>query len=238
MAGVKEFGEDRIPAAAAGVTFYMLLAIFPALGAFVSLYGLFGDVDAARRQVLVLAGLLPGGALSVLSEELNRLSAANHGTLGLAFAVSLAVSIWGSNAGAKAMIDGLNVAYEARERRGFIRVTLVSLGFTIGVLALLIAAAAFSIDAPRLMNAFGLPHFESMGVLRWPILWAVTTGLISMLYWLGPSRPLERWRWIVPGAAFAAAAWLAMSGVFSWYVGNFGHYDKTYGSAGRPSSVS
>ena len=84
------------------------------------------------------------------------------------------------------------------------------------------------------MNAFGLPHFESMGVLRWPILWAVTTGLISMLYWFGAfARPLRRWRWIhVPGAAFAAAAWLAMSGVFSWYVGNFGHYDKTYGSLG------
>ena len=142
MAAVKEFGEDRIPAAAASVTFYMLLAIFPApLGAFVSLYGLFGDVGTARRQVLALAGLLPGGALSVLSEELNRLSAANHGTLGLAFAISLAVSIWGSNAGAKAMIDGLNVAYEARRAA---RLHSGHAGLSgihkIGVLALLIAA--------------------------------------------------------------------------------------------------
>jgi membrane protein len=229
---VESFNEDRIPAAAAGITFYLLLAIFPALAAFVSLYGLVGDVDGARRQLSVLGGLLPDGAIGVLSEELGRLASTNHGSLSMAFVISLVVSIWSSNAGARAMIDGLNVAYESKERRGFIGVTLVSLAFTIGVIALTIIAAALSIDAPAMMRALGLPNLHGIGALRWPILVAATTTLISVLYWLGPSRPLIRWRYVLPGAAFAAIAWMAMSGAFSWYVANFGHYDKTYGALG------
>ena len=229
---LKAFGDDRIPTAAAGITFYMLLAIFPALSAFVSLYGLVFDVADARRQVLGLAGLLPGGAVNILSDELMRLTGANHGALGLAFVVSLATSIWSSNAGAKALIEGLNVAYEAREKRNFVHLTLVSLSFTVGVIVLGVCGIAFVVAAPALLSDAGLVEPTGLGLLRWPAFLVLATVLLSIVYRFGPCRGDPHWRWITPGGVFAAAGWLAMSSLFSWYVANFGHYNHTYGSLG------
>jgi membrane protein len=229
---LKAFGDDRIPTAAAGITFYMLLAIFPALSAFVSLYGLVSDVDDARRQVLDLAGLLPGGAVSVVGDEMMRLAAANHGALGLAFGISLATSIWSSNAGAKALIEGLNVAYEAREKRNFFHLTAVSLAFTVGVIVLGVCGIAFVVAAPTLLDRAGLAEPTGLGLLRWPAFLALATVLLSIVYRFGPCRGDPHWRWITPGGVFAAAGWLTMSSLFSWYVANFGHYNHTYGSLG------
>ena len=229
---LKAFGDDRIPTAAAGITFYMLLAIFPALSAFVSLYGLVSDVDDARKQVLTLAGLLPGGAVSVLGDEMMRLASANHGALGLAFVISVATSIWSSNAGAKALIEGLNVAYEARETRNFVHLTLVSLGFTVGVIVLGVCGIAFVVAAPALLQDAGLAQPAGLGLLRWPAFLVLATVLLSVVYRYGPCRGDPHWRWITPGGVFAASGWLLMSNLFSWYVANFGHYNHTYGSLG------
>ena len=229
---LKAFGDDRIPTAAAGITFYMLLAIFPALSAFVSLYGLLFDVADARTQVLTLAGLLPAGAISVVADELTRLTSANHGALGLAFVVSVATSIWSSNAGAKALIEGLNVAYEAREKRNFFHLTAISLSFTVGVIMLGVCAIAFVVAAPALLSNAGMAEPTGLGLLRWPTFLALATLLLSIVYRFGPCRRDAHWRWITPGGVFAAAGWLAMSSLFSWYVANFGHYNKTYGSLG------
>ena len=229
---LKAFGDDRIPSAAAGITFYMLLAIFPALSAFVSLYGLMFDLDGAMQQVRTLAGLLPAGAINILSDELTRLTTTDHGALGIAFAISLATSIWSSNAGAKALIEGLNVAYERREKRNFIHLTLVSLSFTVGVIVLGICGIAFVVGAPALLSRAGLAAPTGLGPLRWPAVLALGTLLLSIVYRFGPCRGDAPWRWITPGGLLAAASWLAMSELFSWYVANFGHYDRTYGSLG------
>lgn len=229
---VKEFNKDHIPAAAAGVTFYILLAIFPALSAFVSLYGLFANVDDARQQILALSGLLPGGAISILSDQLMRLTSTDHGSLGLAFAVSLIVSLWSANAGIKSLMASLNIAYETRERRGFVRLNLVSLAFTASAIALAAIGIAAVVAAPSVFDRIGLSESMVVAVLRWPLLLALMIGLFSMLYRFGPSRHHPRWRWITPGGCVAAIGWMVMSGLFSWYVANFGHYDKTYGSLG------
>jgi membrane protein len=230
---LKAFSDDRIPSAAAAITFYMLLAIFPALSAFVSLYGLVSDVDDAKRQVLTLAGLLPGGAVSILNDELTRLTTTDHGALSLAFAVSLATSIWSSNAGAKALIEGLNVAYERREKRNFFHLTLLSLSFTVGVIALGVGGIALIVAAPPLLDHAGLAEPTGLGLLRWPAFLALGTLLLSIVYRFGPSSSGEaHWHWITPGGLLAATSWLVMSGLFSWYVANFGHYNRTYGSLG------
>jgi membrane protein len=229
---LKAFGDDRIPTAAAGITFYMLLAIFPALSAFVSLYGLVADVADARKQVLSLAGLLPGGAISVIGDELTRLTTTDHGALGLAFAVSLATSIWSSNAGAKALMEGLNVAYEAREKRNFLHLTLVSLAFTVGGIVLAVCGIGFVVAAPALLQTAGLAAPGGLGLLRWPLFLALATVLLSIVYRFGPCRGQLPWRWITPGGFIAALGWLVMSELFSWYVANFGHYNRTYGSLG------
>ena len=222
---LKAFNDDRIPSAAAAITFYMLLALFPALSAFVSLYGLVADVADARKQVLALAGMLPGGAVSVLSDELTRLITTNHGALGLAFAISLVTSVWSSNAGAKALIEGLNVAYETREKRGFIHLTVLTLSFTVGVIVLTVLTVALIVSAPA--AAEGLS-----ALWRWPAFVVIATLLLSLIYRFGPCRGKARWRWINAGALLAAVGWMAMSILFSWYVANFGSYNKTYGSLG------
>jgi membrane protein len=223
-----EFNTDHIPAVAGGATFFGLLALFPALGVFVSLYGLFADVEQARQHILALQGILPEGAIAVLSEQMTRLAAVPHARLGITFATSLLLSVWSANAGVKALIAGLNVAYEETERRSFLRLNLLSLGFTAGSILLAVAAAGL----PGLIGRIGLQGSPLPGLLQWPVLLAGVIGVLSVLYRYAPCRAHARWRWITPGSAFAALAWLAMSMLFTLYVANFGHYDKTYGSLG------
>ncbi|HEX4713253.1 YihY/virulence factor BrkB family protein [Phenylobacterium sp.] len=228
----REFSEDRIPAVAAGATFYGLLALFPAVGAFVSLYGLFANVEEARRQIASLRGILPEGAIIVLGEQMTRLAAMPHSGLGATFLVSLLLSLWSSNAGVKALIGGLNVAYEERERRDFLQLNLVSLSFTAGAVVFAMLAAAAVGGAPATLARLGWSGFEVASVLRWPALLVVAMGLLSVLYRYAPSRAHARWRWVTPGGVCAAIGWLAMSLGYSDYVANFGHFDRTYGSLG------
>jgi membrane protein len=228
----KSFGADQIPAAAGGVTFFVLLALFPALSAFASLYGLFADLAETRRQIEGLNGLLPGGAVSVLNDAITRLANTKHGSLGFAFAVSFLISIWSSNAGVKALIAALNDAYEEKERRGFLPLNALSLGFTVGLIVFAVAAGSALVAAPATLRALGLAALAGPAVLRWPAVLIAVGTLFSLLYRFGPCRAHAKWRWITPGSALAALAWVAMSVGFSWYVANFGHYDKTYGSLG------
>jgi membrane protein len=227
-----EFSEDGIPVMAAGGAFYSLLALFPALGVFVSLYGLFGDVTEAKTQVAGLQGLLPEGGVKVLSEQITRLAAVPQGKLGLTFALSLVLSVWSSNAGTKALITGLNVAYEVRERRNFLVLNLVSLGFTAGLILFSVAGLATIVAAPALLARVGLGDLAGGSVWRWPVMLAVMVAVLSGLYRFAPAHEHPRWRWVTPGGVLAAALWGAMSVAFSFYVGHWGHYDRTYGSLG------
>ena len=227
-----EFNDDRIPAVAAGATFFTLLALFPAMGVFVSLYGLFAEVDGARRQIVALQGILPEGAVSVMGEALVRLAALPHASLSTTFAVSFLISVWSANAGVKALIGGLNVAYEEREHRNFVRLNLVSLAFTLGAITFSLVATGGSILAPKALARLGLSLPPGTDLLRWPLLVTVMVGALSLLYRYGPDRAHARWRWITPGGVLAAVGWMAMSLGFSVYVGHFGSYDRTYGSLG------
>ena len=229
MEGVQFRPDHRV---AGGVTFFSLLALFPALGAFVSLYGLISNVEDARRQIVGLGGMLPGGAVTVIGDQMTRLSASNHAHLGAAFALGLLVSIWSANAGVKALINGLNVAYEVHERRNFIQLNLVSLAFTIGLTLLAVVGVATVVAAPQVLTTLGLGALREASLLRWPLILLVTIGILSLLYRFGPSRAHAHWRWITPGSILAAVLWMAMSVGFSLYVGAFGHYDRTYGPLG------
>jgi membrane protein len=227
-----EFSQDLIPSVAASSTFYSLLALFPALGVFVSLYGLLADVGEARRQIASLAGILPAGGITVLSEQIDRLAAAPHGSLGVTFLVSLVLSVWSANAGTKSLIAGLNIAYEVKEKRKFLMLNLVSLAFTAGGILFAVAGLATVVAVPELLARVGLGHFSGGSVLRWPVMLVVMTGLLSVLYRFAPSHDNPRWRWVTPGGVLAAVLWALMSAAFSFYVGHWGHYDKTYGSLG------
>lgn len=228
----EEFNADRIPAVAAGSTFFVLLALFPALAVFVSLYGLVGDVQGAEHQIESLAGLLPAGGVSVIRDQIERLAATPPASLGVTFLVSLLLSIWSANAGMKGLIAGLNVAYELREKRNFFVLNLQSLGFTAGAIAFTLVMMGAIVAVPEVLAFFGLQVLQGASVLRWPVLLAVSAVVLSLLYRYAPSPRGARWRWIRPGAALAAVLWMTMSLGFSAYVGRFGHYDRTYGSLG------
>lgn len=228
----KAFNEDQILTVAGGVTFFSLLALFPALGAFVSVYGLISNVEDARREIVGMAGVLPGGAVTVIGDQMTRLAATNHAHLGFAFATGLLISVWSANAGVKALMSGLNVAYEEREKRSFIALNLISLAFTVGLTAFSVAGISLAVAAPRALAFVGLGPFDGEGLLRWPALAGVIFGLLALLYRYGPSREHARWRWITPGSALAGAIWILMSIGFSLYVANFGHYNQTYGTLG------
>ncbi len=231
---IREFGADNIPQVAGGVAFFGLLSIFPAMGAFVSLYGLFSNVQMAERQLNLLSGVLPDAALQMVGQQMMRLASTRHSGLGVAFVVSLLASLWSANAGIKALFAGLNIAFEETEKRNFLKLNLVSLTFTLGAQAFLAIAFAAVVAAPVALAYFGYTPggFAVMNVLRWPLLVLVAIGGITLLYRYGPSRERERWHWVSWGSVFAAVLWLAVSLLFSVYVAHFGSYDRTYGSLG------
>jgi membrane protein len=228
----QEFAEDQVPLVAAGVTFYTLLALFPGLAAFVSLYGLFADPAEAHQQLRSLYFVLPPAALDFLGEQMVRIAAGDKGRQSLAFAAGLLVSVWSANGAVKALITGLNIAYEETERRSLLRRTLISLGFTLGFLGFVILAVGLIAAKPAVAAFAGQSAADLFGWISWPALAVALTLGLALLYRYGPSRDPARWRWISWGSVGVVALWLAASALFSLYVDNFAHYDKTYGSLG------
>jgi membrane protein len=226
--------DHRVLAIAAGVTFYSLLAIFPAIAALVALYSLFADPGTIRSQLDSLSNLLPGGALAVIGDQITRVSAQGQATLGFAFVGGFLISVWSANAAIKALFDALNIVYEEHEKRGFFRLNAVSLSFTLIGIALVLVAIAAMVVLPAALAYLDVASKTEgfFKILRWPLLFVVVSLAISLIYRYGPSRERAQWRWLTWGSAFAAVAWLVMSILFSWYAESFGRFNETYGSLG------
>ena len=226
--------EDRILLVAAGVTFYLLLSIFPGIAALFSIYGLFANPAGIAGHLDALANVAPSGALDVLREEMTRLASNGGTTLGLGFLVSLAVSLWTTNSGVSAIFDALNIVYGEKEKRGLVRFYLTTLTFTLASIGFIILAITVVVLLPVVLNFIPLPGGTDLlvKIARWPILFVLTALALAALYRYGPSRAEARWRWISWGSGFATVVWIAASVLFSWYVASFGSYNKTYGSLG------
>jgi membrane protein len=226
--------EDRILLVAAGVTFYLLLSIFPGIAALFSIYGLFADPADIAGHLDALANVAPGGAIDLLREDMTRLASNGGTTLGVGFLVSLAVSLLSTNSGVSAIFDALNIVNGEREKRGLFRFYLTTLTFTLASIAFILLAIAVVVLLPVVLNFIPLPGGTDLlvKIARWPILFVLTALALAALYRYGPSRAQARWRWITWGSAFATVTWIAASVLFSWYVANFGSYNKTYGSLG------
>jgi membrane protein len=227
-------GEDRLLATAAGVVFYSLLALFPAITAGVSVYALFADTATIASHIADLSMLLPGGAIDIVSEQVQRIVARGPGALTFGFLIGLGVAIWSANAGIKAIFDALNVIYDEDEHRGFIKLNLVSLLFTMAAIAMVLLMLASVVVVPIVLNYVGLDGFAGAIIAfgRWPAMFILVILGLAVLYRFGPSRQFAQWRWLTVGSIFAAVAWMIMSIGFSWYVANFGTYNATYGSLG------
>jgi len=230
----REMGEDRVMLIAAGVTFYLLLALFPALAAFVSLYGLVSDPVTVADHIAYLGGLLPPTAIEIVRQQLDALVTQQDRSLGLGFLIGLAFALWSANSGIKALFEAMNIAYDETEKRGFIKLNLLSLSLTLGAIILGIALILAVGIVPAILAILGLAPWAEMliGLARWPTLVLISIFGILLLYRFGPSRERPKWRWLTWGAVIAALVWLAASVAFSFYLQNFADYDATYGSLG------
>jgi membrane protein len=211
-----------------------LLALFPAVTALVSLYGLFAKASTINEHMAAVTGLLPDSAVSIVQDQVNRLAAKGDAKLGFGFVAGLAIALWSANSGMKAILDALNVVYEEKEKRGFIKLNLVTLCFTLAAIAALLLALGAVVVMPIALNFLGLHEVTDLllRAVRWPILLALIILGLAVLYRFGPSRREPRWQWISVGSVVAALAWLAASVLLSWYLAHFANYDATYGSLG------
>ena len=226
------FGSDQIPLVAAGVSFYALLALFPALAALVAFYGLFFDVHDLQSHMAAARAFVPPVALQFIGDQLARLVRGHSNGLSLAAGFALAASIWSANGAVRSMMAGLNIAFEQRERRNFIVTTLVSLAFTLGLIVFGVVAVIALGAGPFIQEVAGQVAAQVFNVASYAVA-VVVLGLgLALLYRFGPSRHPAKIQWISWGAVAAVTLWLAVSALFSVYVGNFAHYDRTYGSFG------
>jgi membrane protein len=226
--------EDRLLATAGGVVFFGLLAVFPAITALVSSYGLFANPSTISANLQTLALMLPEGSFQIVQDQIARVLDKGGTTLGATFLFGFAFALWSANAGVKAVIDALNVAYEEREKRGFLRLNLLSLAFTAGGIAALLLMVGAVVAFPLALDHVGLaPDGQFIvSLARWPFSFAILLLTLGVLYRFGPSRRPVRWRWLGVGASVAALLWIAGSSLLSWYLSNFGNYGATYGSLG------
>ena len=229
-----DFIEHRLMAEAAGVVFFVLLAIFPAIAALVSLYGLFADPKAVADHLANLSDVIPGGGMDIVKDQITRVTTNSSGKLGFGLVIGLLTSLWSSNQGTKALFDVLNVVYDEREKRSYFRLTLITLAVTLGLIVFTLLALAAVVVVPIVFHFAGLDgvYKSLLSLVRWPLLLVGVSVLLSLLYRIGPSREQARWQWVTWGGCFASILWVLVSLAFSFYVSNFGRYNATYGSLG------
>lgn len=229
-----EVSDANLFLVAGGVTYAVLLALFPGLAALVAIYGLVLDPSQVERQVSALSGVLPEESKQLLIDELHKLISTSSGTLGLSAAFGLGLALWSASRGMSGLITSLNIAYEEKERRGFFKLNLLALGLTIALVLgglVVIALVAVLPAAVQLIGLRDATRWLLLG-LEWPLLVVVVMFGLAAIYRYAPAREKPQWRWVSPGAIAATSLWIIGSIAFTVYVANFNSYDKTYGSLG------
>lgn len=226
--------EDRVMLVAAGVTYYLLLALFPAISALVSLYGFFANPNQIAERIQFLSSVMPSEALDIFIEQLRSLATQDGSTLSIGLIAGLGIALWSSNNGIKALFQAMNVAYEEEEKRSFLKLTGVSLLFTLGTLILIIVLTVAVGIVPAVLSFLSIGGIAETAIrlLRWPLMLLFVMGGIALLYRYGPSREPAKARWLTWGTGFATVFWLIASIAVSYYLSNFANYNATYGTLG------
>ena len=225
---------DRVTLAAAGVSFYVMLSLFPGLAALVSLYGLIADPTTIAGRLDFLSELLPADGVSMILGQLQALADENNSTLSTGFLVGLGVSLFSARNGMLALFEAMNIAYEEQEKRGFVHTTLLAVAFTLGAMAVLAVVITALAILPLIMSVIFISARAEMivGFIRWPILIGVIWLGSAMIYRYGPSRENAQLRWLTWGTLLSSLVWMIMSLGFSFYLENFADYNATYGALG------
>jgi membrane protein len=228
----KQLAEDNLSVVAGGVAFFAMLAIFPALAATVSLYGLVADPADVVSQFESLRGVVPAEAHTLIAQQLTAVTGAADRSLGFGLAFSLGLAIWSATKGVKSLMSALNIVYDEQENRGFFRLNALALLFTTSGVLMVGVMLGLIVGLTALLAILPLPGWLSaaLSLLRWPILAAIAIAAFGIAYRFGPSRSRARWQWLSWGAIIGTALWLLASGGFSFYVAHFADYNELYGS--------
>jgi membrane protein len=230
----REVSDQNLFLIAGGVTYATLLALFPGLAALVSIYGLVFNAEKIEQQVAALSGVLPSQTQELLTQQLHSLVQASGGALGFAAVFGLLLALWSASRGMSGLITAINIAYEEKERRSFLKFNSIAVGLTLGMLIGGIIAIALVAVLPAAVQliAVGPTTKWLLLIVQWPLLIVLVMLGLAVLYRFCPDRDKPQWRWVSPGAVTATLLWIAASVVFTVYVANFNSYDKTYGSLG------
>ncbi len=231
----EQISADRLMLIAAGVVFYAMLAVVPAITALVSMYGLFTKASTISSQLEFLSTVMPATSYALISDQVTRIAGNNDGKLTFAFVFGLGLALWSANAGMKSIFDALNVVYDEDEKRGIVKLNIVSLTFTAGAIVSLLLSLGAVVVLPLVLSVVGFKaeyYAGALPLLRWPALFVLMVFGLALLYRFGPSRRHPKWRWLSVGSVVAALAWIAASLGFSWYLSKFADYNATYGSLG------
>lgn len=227
-----EIGENNVSIISAGVAFYAFLAIFPAIAALISIYGLALNPQNIQDQLSQLYGVMPQQAYEILKAQIENLMKTPGSALGWSMALGILLSIWSSNKGTKSLFTGVEVAYDTENHRGFFKQNGLTLLFTLGAILLVILSMILIVAFPALVGELGLPPAAESLISwgRWILLAVIVVWFLGMVYKHAPHRPNSGFKWVFPGAVVATLLWLIASWGFSFYVSNFGSYGEVYGS--------
>lgn len=224
--------RDNATLIAAGLAMYGLLALFPALTATISIYGLFVTPAEVVHQISGFAGQMPPGVWDLLKTQLTDVASHQHGTLSTAAAVGLVVALWSVSSGMSSLMTATNIAYGEREQRGFIKQTAIAVLMTVGAVVGFIIMLALTFAVPLVLQMLGTSFvLQIIGeIVRWLLLWCFAVLALAIIYRLAPARESPRWHWVTWGSGIAATLWLVGTVLFTLYVRLFASYQKTYGA--------
>lgn len=230
----RELDDDQIFDRAGAVAFFGLLALFPALMATVSMYGLLADPADVVRQVGALSVAVPPAARSVILDQLNEISRGSGTGLRFGLVISLGIALFSASGGVAGLMRGINLAYDETETRGWLRFRFLALLFTLGLALFVIMSVAVITLLPSVLEFVGLAETAraAISLLRWPVLALTTMVGLGILYRYAPNRTPAKWQWVTPGSLLATVIWTLASLAFGVYAENFGTYNKTYGTLG------
>jgi membrane protein len=226
----KETKADQVPLLAAGVAFYALLSLFPAIIAGVSIYGLVADPDTVLSQIDELSQRLSPDVANLVGEQLQQVARGSVGALGFVTILGILIALWSASSGMKALITGVNMAYDETETRKFVKLRGLSILLTLGAMALLAIAGATIAGFPPIADNLPVVLQWVVAILRFVVLAALLILGLAVLYRYAPDRDEPRWTWVSWGSAIATLLWVLASIGFSIYANSFGNYNKTYGA--------
>jgi membrane protein len=230
----EETKADNVGLLAAGVAFYLLLAIVPALVALVSLYGLLADPQDVAEQISDALSAAPTEVRDLVQSQLEGITEGSSRGVGIGVVVGTVVALWSASSGMLHLMKAINLAYDEQETRGFLRLRAISLALTLGAIAFMVFAVGLVALLPAVLGGsdLGTAARVVLNILRWPVLAGGLLVGLAVLYRYGPDRDAPRWSWASAGAIVATVLWIAASAAFSLYTANFAKYNETYGSLG------